>query len=86
MGRKGCLFPEGLGDPETVGRSRTTGATAATNALGLADELQASPKDVPAALARWEPPQAALGKYLRQQGSQAGDYLLFHRPPVAKIG
>jgi hypothetical protein len=28
-------------------------------------EVQASPKDVPAALARWEPPQVALGKYLR---------------------
>ena len=42
-------------------------------------------QDLPAALTRWEPPQVALGKYLRQQGSQIGDYLLFHRPPVAKI-
>jgi hypothetical protein len=40
----------------------------------------------PAALARWEPDQVALGKYLRQQGSQAGDYLLFHKPPFARVG
>ena len=77
-----------IGDAAAIPRPHTAASTskAAANALGLADELQASPKDVPAALARWEPPQAALGKYLRQQGSQAGDYLLFHRPPVAKIG
>jgi hypothetical protein len=52
----------------------------------LADELQASPGDVDAALARWEPQQVALGKYVRQQGSQAGNYLLFHMPPFAKVG
>jgi hypothetical protein len=67
------------------GREHIKGAPAA-NALALADALQASPNDLPAALARWEPPQVALGKYLRQQGSQIGDYLLFHRSPVAKIG
>ena len=59
---------------------------AAANALALAEEFRASPNDVSAALARWEPPQVALGKYLRQQGSQTGDYLLFHRAPIAKIG
>jgi 2-polyprenyl-6-methoxyphenol hydroxylase-like FAD-dependent oxidoreductase len=77
-----------VGDAAAIPRTHTAASTskAATNALGLADELQASPKDVPAALAHWEPPQVALGKYLRQQGSQTGDYLLFHRPPVAKIG
>src|SRR5262249_54645623 len=77
-----------IGDAAAIPRPHSAASTskAAANTLGLADELQASPKDVPAALARWEPPQVALGKYLRQQGSQTGDYLLFYRPPVAKIG
>ena len=77
-----------VGDAAAIPRPHTAASTskAAANALALADELQASPNDVPAALARWEPPQVALGKYLRQQGSQIGNYLLFHRPPIAKIG
>jgi 2-polyprenyl-6-methoxyphenol hydroxylase-like FAD-dependent oxidoreductase len=77
-----------IGDAAAIPRPHTAASTskAAANALALADELQASPKDVTAALARWEPPQVALGKYLRQQGSQIGDYLLFHRPPIGKVG
>jgi 2-polyprenyl-6-methoxyphenol hydroxylase-like FAD-dependent oxidoreductase len=77
-----------IGDAAAIPRPHTAASTskAAANALALADALQASPNDLPAALARWEPPQVALGKYLRQQGSQIGDYLLFHRSPVAKIG
>jgi len=77
-----------IGDAAAIPRPHTAASTskAAANALALADELQASPNDVIDALARWEPPQVALGKYLRQQGSQVGDYLLFHRPPIAKIG
>jgi len=77
-----------IGDAAAIPRPHTAASTskAAANALALADELQASPNDVIDALARWEPPQVALGKYLRQQGSQIGDYLLFHRPPIAKIG
>jgi len=58
----------------------------ANEALALADELQACPDDILAALARWEPDQVAFGKYLRQQGSQTGDYLLFNRPPIARVG
>jgi 2-polyprenyl-6-methoxyphenol hydroxylase-like FAD-dependent oxidoreductase len=77
-----------IGDAAAIPRPHTAASTskAAANALALVDALQASPNDLPAALARWEPPQVALGKYLRQQGSQIGDYLLFHRSPVAKIG
>jgi 2-polyprenyl-6-methoxyphenol hydroxylase-like FAD-dependent oxidoreductase len=77
-----------IGDAAAIPRPHTAASTskAAANALALADALQASPNDLPAALASWEPPQVALGKYLRQQGSQIGDYLLFHRSPVAKIG
>jgi 2-polyprenyl-6-methoxyphenol hydroxylase-like FAD-dependent oxidoreductase len=77
-----------IGDAAAIPRPHTAASTskAAANALALADELQASPEDLSAALARWEPPQVALGKHLRQQGSRTGDYLLFHRPPVAKIG
>jgi 2-polyprenyl-6-methoxyphenol hydroxylase-like FAD-dependent oxidoreductase len=77
-----------IGDAAAIPRPHTAASTskAAANALALADELQASPGDVDAALARWEPQQVALGKYVRQQGSQAGNYLLFHMPPFAKVG
>ena len=77
-----------IGDAAAIPRPHTAASTskAAANALGLADELQASTKDVPAALAHWEPPQAALGKYLRQQGSQTGDYCFFTDRPLRKLG
>jgi 2-polyprenyl-6-methoxyphenol hydroxylase-like FAD-dependent oxidoreductase len=77
-----------IGDAAAIPRPHTAASTskAAANALSLADELQAVPDDIPAALARWEPDQVALGKYLRLQGSQTGDYLLFHRPPIARVG
>ena len=77
-----------IGDAAAIPRPHTAASSskAAANALALADELQATPGDIPAALARWEPDQVALGKYLRRQGSQTGDYLLFHRPPFAKVG
>ena len=70
-----------IGDAAAIPRPHTAASTskAAANALALADELQASPDDIPAALARWEPPQVALGRYLRRQGTQSGDFLLFHR-------
>jgi hypothetical protein len=38
------------------------------------------------ARATQEPNQIALGKYLRQQGAQTGDYLLFQKPPIARVG
>ena len=77
-----------IGDAAAIPRPHTAASTskAAANALALADELQASPDDIPAALARWEPDQVVLGKYLRQQGSRTGDYLLFNRPPFARVG
>jgi 2-polyprenyl-6-methoxyphenol hydroxylase-like FAD-dependent oxidoreductase len=77
-----------IGDAAAIPRPHTAASTskAATNALALADQLQAFPDDIPAALARWEPDQIALGKYLRLQGSQTGDYLLFQRPPIARVG
>jgi 2-polyprenyl-6-methoxyphenol hydroxylase-like FAD-dependent oxidoreductase len=70
-----------IGNAAAIPRPHTAASTskAAANALALADELQASPDDIPAALARWEPPQVALGRCLRRQGTQAGDFLLFHR-------
>ena len=40
-----------------------------TTMVALVDELQSSPNDIAVALARWEPDQVALGKYLRQQYS-----------------
>jgi 2-polyprenyl-6-methoxyphenol hydroxylase-like FAD-dependent oxidoreductase len=77
-----------IGDAAAIPRPHTAASTskAAANALALVDELQSSPNDVSAALSRWEPNQVALGKYLRHQGSQTGDYLLFHRPPIAEVG
>ena len=77
-----------IGDAAAIPRPHTAASTskAAANALALANELRAFPDDISAALARWEPDQVALGKYLRRQGSQIGDYLLFHRPPIARVG
>lgn len=77
-----------IGDAAAIPRPHTAASTskAAANALTLAKELQASPNDVPAALARWEPNQIALGKHLRHQGSRIGDFLLFHKPPTAMVG
>jgi 2-polyprenyl-6-methoxyphenol hydroxylase-like FAD-dependent oxidoreductase len=82
----GCVVI--IGDAATIPRPHTAASTskAAANALALVDELHSSPNDISGALSRWEPGQVALGKYLRQQGSQTGDYLLFHRPPIAQVG
>jgi 2-polyprenyl-6-methoxyphenol hydroxylase-like FAD-dependent oxidoreductase len=77
-----------IGDAAAIPRPHTAASTskAAANALALVDELQSAPNDIDVALARWEPDQVALGKYLRQQGTRTGDYLLFHRPPMARVG
>ena len=71
-----------IGDAAAIPRPHTAASTskAAANALALADELQSSSDDIAGALARWEPDQVALGEYLRQQGMQSGDHLLFHKP------
>lgn len=76
-----------LGDAGAIPRPHTAASTskAAANALALADALQASPGDVPAALSRWEPAQVALGRMLRRQGIEAGNYLLFHRSPGVQV-
>ncbi|KAF3458667.1 hypothetical protein ACQCP0_23795 [Ralstonia pseudosolanacearum] len=76
-----------LGDAASIPRPHTAASTskAAANALALADALQALPDDVPAALSRWEPEQIALGKALRRQGMEAGNYLLFQRPPEGQV-
>lgn len=73
-----------LGDAASIPRPHTAASTskAAANALALADRLAAFGDDVDAALARWEPQQVMFGKHLERQGSQTGDYMLFHRPPV----
>lgn len=72
-----------LGDAASIPRPHTAASTskAAANALALADALQGLPDDVPAALSRWEPAQVALGRMLRRQGIEAGNFLLFHRSP-----
>lgn len=77
-----------IGDAAAIPRPHTAASTAkaAANALALADALHASPDNIPSALATWEPEQVALGKRLRQQGVQAGNYLLFHRPPAVRVG
>jgi 2-polyprenyl-6-methoxyphenol hydroxylase-like FAD-dependent oxidoreductase len=77
-----------IGDAAAIPRPHTAASTskAAANALALVDQLQAFPDDIATALARWEPAQIALGKHLRQQGSEIGDYLLFHRPPISRVG
>ena len=76
-----------LGDAGSIPRPHTAASTskAAANALALADALQSSPDDAPAALSRWEPAQVALGRMLRRQGIEAGNYLLFHRSPETHI-
>lgn len=77
-----------LGDAAAIPRPHTAASTskAASNALELVDALRASPDDIDAALKAWEPRQIALGKALRRQGMETGNYLLFHRPPAARIG
>jgi 2-polyprenyl-6-methoxyphenol hydroxylase-like FAD-dependent oxidoreductase len=77
-----------IGDAAAIPRPHTAASTskAAANALALVGELQSSPNDIAVALARWEPDQVALGKYLRQQGTRTGDYLLFRMPPIARVG
>lgn len=71
-----------LGDAAAIPRPHTAASTskAASNALDLADVLSAMPDDIDAALKAWEPRQIALGKALLRQGTEAGNYLLFHRP------
>ncbi|WP_247421302.1 FAD binding domain-containing protein [Ralstonia pseudosolanacearum] len=77
-----------LGDAGAIPRPHTAASTskAASNALDLADALLASPDDIDAALKAWEPRQIALGKALRRQGMEAGNYLLFHRLSATRIG
>ncbi|MFC7286869.1 FAD binding domain-containing protein [Herminiimonas glaciei] len=70
-----------LGDASAIPRPHTAASTskAASNAMDLADALLASPADIDAALHAWAPRQIALGQALRRKGTEAGDYLLFHR-------
>ena len=77
-----------LGDAAFIPRPHTAASTskAAANALALAEALEMFPGDVDAALERWQPQQIMLGHYLYEQGSRAGDSLLFHRLPAAKVG
>jgi 2-polyprenyl-6-methoxyphenol hydroxylase-like FAD-dependent oxidoreductase len=77
-----------LGDAASIPRPHTAASTskAAANAIALADELAASPSDIADALTRWELPQVMYGKYLEKQGTEAGNYLLFHNPPDSAVG
>jgi len=56
-----------------------------THARVLIERFHIDPGELPIVLC----PGGQLlrkGKYLRQQGTQIGDYLLFQRPPIAKVG
>ena len=77
-----------LGDAAFVPRPHTAASTskAAANALALANALATVPDDVDTALTRWEPGQIACGNHLCAQGRRMGDYLLFHKPPVTRVG
>lgn len=77
-----------LGDAAFIPRPHTAASTskAAANALALADALEYQPDDLDVALASWEPQQLRLGKHLYEQGTGAGDYLLFQKPPVSPVG
>ena len=77
-----------LGDAAFIPRPHTAASTskAAANALALADALLMAPNDLDKALAYWEPAQLRLGHRLYEQGSRSGDYLLFDRPPIARVG
>lgn len=77
-----------LGDAAAIPRPHTAASTsqAASSALDLVDALLASSKNIDAALKAWEPRQIASGKTLRRQETETGNYLLFHRPPSARIG
>ncbi len=63
-----------LGDAAFIPRPHTAAstATAAGNALALADALEHR-ADIPAALQAWEPDQIQLGLRLRRQGRLLGD-------------
>jgi 2-polyprenyl-6-methoxyphenol hydroxylase-like FAD-dependent oxidoreductase len=76
-----------LGDAAFIPRPHTAASTskAAANALALGDALLAD-DDIDRALARWQPAQLQLGNALYARGRDIGNYLLFHRPPVARIG
>ena len=77
-----------IGDAAFIPRPHTAASTskAAANALALAEALGTFSDDVDRALERWEPQQLTLGNRLYEHGSRTGDYLLFHTPPVAKVG
>ena len=77
-----------LGDAAFIPRPHTAASTskAAANALALYDVLSATPEDIDAALARWEPQQMMLGQMLYRQGSQAGNSLLFRRDLSERVG
>ncbi|WP_395378033.1 FAD binding domain-containing protein [Marinicella sp. W31] len=68
-----------LGDAAFIPRPHTAASTskAAFNAIVLAEALKKFPNDIDTALKAWEPQQMILGQKLFQQGSAAGDRLMF---------
>ncbi|KKO50533.1 2-polyprenyl-6-methoxyphenol hydroxylase [Arsukibacterium sp. MJ3] len=70
-----------VGDAAFIPRPHTAASTAkaAANALALGESLAHvnSYDDLKNALRKWEKPQLRLGNYLYQQGSRAGNYLIF---------
>ncbi len=68
-----------LGDAAFIPRPHTAASTskAAANAMALAAALDTFPENLDQALQHWEPHQLRLGNHLYQQGTQAGNHLLF---------
>ncbi|TQV70779.1 2-polyprenyl-6-methoxyphenol hydroxylase [Exilibacterium tricleocarpae] len=69
-----------LGDAAFIPRPHTAASTAkaAANAIALAEALKRFPDNIDQALLAWEPQQLSLGKHLYRQGTETGNYLLFH--------
>lgn len=77
-----------VGDAASIPRPHTAASTskAAANALALHAALLRLPEDVDKALASWEPQQVALGRYLRERGTQVGNHLLFGSAQSRQVG
>lgn len=71
-----------LGDAAFIPRPHTAASTskAAANALALGEALAKTkePDKIDQALRQWESSQIRLGQLLYQQGTEIGNYLLFH--------
>ncbi len=72
-----------IGDAAFIPRPHTAASTskAAANALALGESLANArePDEIDEVLLEWELAQIRLGQFLYQQGTETGNYLLFHQ-------